>query len=1110
MKLPALHSLRTRLILVALFAAVPAIALYLYYAGQVRNAVAAEVQDNALRLARLASIEHERSIDRTQQLLVALARVPEVRTPDPKTCKVLFADLASQYPYVRDFATYGRGGDVVCSGEGIPPGANASGYDWFQGAVRNRSFGVGEFEVTAAGRPVLVVGSPILSAAGEVTGIVSARLDLSWLNNVAAEAQLPSGSTLSVIDHNGTVLVRYPDPEKWVGRSLPEAPIVEVVLRDHEGVSLASGLDGIRKLFGFTRLRSTQDVPGVYVVVGIPVSVAFATLNRAFSQHLFALFLTVLLVVVAAWVGGNISILRPVHVLLTATQRLAKGDLAVRTGLPAGQGELSQLAHAFDAMAHELEQHVADRIAAERALRESERHFHLLVDGVRDYAIFMLNPEGRITTWNAGAERTYGYAAREIVGEHFSRFFSPRDVAQGRPDEELSAAVTHGQAEVTGWRMRRDGTRLWTNGSLTALKDSAENLIGFAKVTRDLTEQRQAEEQIRKLALVVEQGPTIVVITDLQENIEYVNLRFTEVTGFSAEDVLGTKAPDLAEGLPREEEDRLVGTLFAGGTWRGEFLGRRKDGSRYWEGATVSSLRDIEGNITHFVKIAQDITARKESEAQLGLQVAALEAAANGILITDRDGRITWANPAFSTMTGYTLPEIVGQTPKILKSSRQDAEFYRRLWNTILSGEVWRGEIVNRRKDGSLYAEEQTITPVTDAEGRVSHFVSIKQDVTQRKEAEGQLHRQLQYITAMNAVGLSIAGSLELRATLTIVLDEVITQLGGGAADVLLLNRDTQTLDFAAERGFRTQALRQTRLRLGEGYAGQAVVEGRIIQVDNLADSPGAFARAPFLPEEGFVAYYAAPLVSKGTSKGVLEVFFRQPHSSSSEWLGFLEGIAVQTAIAIDSATIFGELNRTSLELGVAYDATLEGWVRALDLRHKETEGHTLRVTELTVRLARAMGVEDRDLSHIRRGALLHDIGKIGVPDSILLKPGPLTEEEWEVMRRHPVHAHEFLSPIAFLRPALGIPYCHHEKWDGTGYPRGLHGENIPVAARIFAVADVWDALTSDREYRAAWSPAKALDHIRAHAEIHFDPKVVEAFVELMVPPAGFEPASPA
>ncbi|HEU0291764.1 MAG TPA: HD domain-containing phosphohydrolase [Anaerolineales bacterium] len=191
-------------------------------------------------------------------------------------------------------------------------------------------------------------------------------------------------------------------------------------------------------------------------------------------------------------------------------------------------------------------------------------------------------------------------------------------------------------------------------------------------------------------------------------------------------------------------------------------------------------------------------------------------------------------------------------------------------------------------------------------------------------------------------------------------------------------------------------------------------------------------------------------------------------------------------------------LEEAHKQLLYAYDETIEGWSRAMDLRDQETEGHSQRVTDLTLKLAQALGMPREGLMHVRRGALLHDMGKLGIPDAILLKPGKLNEEEWEFMRRHPQLAYEMLHPIEYLRPALDIPYCHHEKWDGTGYPRGLKGEQIPLAARIFAVVDVWDALTSNRPYRPAWEREKVLEYIREQSGKHFDPRVVKGFLEII------------
>jgi putative nucleotidyltransferase with HDIG domain len=359
--------------------------------------------------------------------------------------------------------------------------------------------------------------------------------------------------------------------------------------------------------------------------------------------------------------------------------------------------------------------------------------------------------------------------------------------------------------------------------------------------------------------------------------------------------------------------------------------------------------------------------------------------------------------------------------------------------------------------------------------------------------------RRLEHLQALRAIDIAISSNRDIRETLNIVLDQIAKQLQVDAAVILLLDEARQKLEFGTSRGFKTSSLRFTSLQVGEGLAGRAVQQGHIIYVRDLRLDLQTLVNASSLEAENFVSYYAAPLVTQGQVKGVLEIFHRSLLDPDEEWLGFLETLAGQAAIAVENTSLFEDLQRTNDELTKAYDATIEGWSHALDLRDKETEGHTQRVTELSLQLARTFGFPEKDLLYVRWGALLHDIGKMGVPDRILLKEGPLTDEEWAIMRQHPVYAHEMLRPIYYLRPALDIPYCHHEKWDGTGYPRGLKGEEIPLVARLFAVVDVWDALTSDRPYRGAWSHEKTLAHIQQGSGHHFDPQVVGVFTALII-----------
>jgi PAS domain S-box-containing protein/putative nucleotidyltransferase with HDIG domain len=677
---------------------------------------------------------------------------------------------------------------------------------------------------------------------------------------------------------------------------------------------------------------------------------------------------------------------------------------------------------------------------------------------------------------------------------------------------------------------------------------------------------RRAEDRIRLLSQALEQSPTIVVMTDTNERIEYVNQAFTKVTGYAPEEVIGTNATKLGEELPQDEYARLLSTITSGGTWLGEFHSYRKDGGRYWELATISSIKNADGAITHFIKVAEDITERKQMEEALR------EADRRAIneyqqllerltVLEQRMGTARDLVTVFRALRDFAVTSVpfggifvslydpATQLRTCIYSAGPDEEDDvstlppMPLNNSPHARAVATGEVIVTDDLQKVYADagvapvnvglerdprlpQSSIAVPLAVMGRIiggfevqsvqlaaftkEHVVAMKmaasvaaiatenvQSLERERSLRGLAERRVEHLAALRNIDLAITSTLDLRVTLGVLLDCVTERLRVDAAAVLLLNQHTQMLEFAAGRGFRTRAISDSRLRLGEGLAGHAALERRIIGIPDLKAAGETSGRASLLPGEDFVAHFSAPLIAKGRVSGVLEIFHRRRLDPDQEWQGFLEALAIQAAIAIDNAGLFDGMQRANAGLLLAYDTTLEGWSRALDLRDKETEGHTQRVTELAVGLARAMGMGEEDLVHVRRGALLHDIGKMGIPDSVLLKPGPLTEHEWEIMRKHPVYAYELLSPIPYLRPALDIPYCHHEKWDGTGYPRGLKEEQIPLAARIFAVVDVWDALQSDRPYRPAWAKERTLDHIREQSGKHFDPNVVEAFLKM-------------
>jgi putative nucleotidyltransferase with HDIG domain len=410
-----------------------------------------------------------------------------------------------------------------------------------------------------------------------------------------------------------------------------------------------------------------------------------------------------------------------------------------------------------------------------------------------------------------------------------------------------------------------------------------------------------------------------------------------------------------------------------------------------------------------------------------------------------------------------------------------------------------------------LYSGELIgVLVVSDVAPKLRHFTKDDRETLSlfATGAAGAVHsarlldetkQHLNRLQSLRTIDKAISGVLDLNMLLRILLAQVVSQLDVDATCVLLYNPDLHLLEYGGGLGFKTNpTVEGTALNLGEGYAGQVALERRMIAAKKIDPREKRFLDSSHFKHEGFVTYFGVPMITKGQLLGVLEIFYRSAFQPDQDWLDFMNTLAGQVAIAIDNINMFGNLQHTHQELALAYDNTLEGWARALEYRDMETEGHSRRVTKMTLTLAQKLGINSKELIHIRRGALLHDIGKIAIPDNLLQKPAPLDEQEWEIMRQHPTYAYEMLKSIDYLHPALDIPHYHHEKWDGNGYPLGLKGEQIPLAARIFAVVDVWDALTSDRPYREAWTEQKALDYIRQQRGKHFDPRVVDGFFEIL------------
>lgn len=858
--------------------------------------------------------------------------------------------------------------------------------------------------------------------------------------------------------------------------------------------------------------------------------------------------------------------------------------------------------------------------------------------------VVLLDVNHRVVDINPAALLTLKKQLRDVIGRPVSEVFENWPMM----NELESFDTRHKEIQVD-----EAGTKLVYDLNISSIYNARKQLIGRVVVARNITSNKiletkyrilseELEQRIRERTLelrksaeqyraVVENQNEFIVRWNLDGIRTFANEAYCRYFGLTFEEAIASGFMPLVA-----EEDRLavqgkIARLTSGKVRSETEIHRviKPDGSIAWHEWTDQAIFDENGNVIEFQSVGRDITERRQAEETMRLQSAALEAVANAIVITDIRGNIQWANPAFSKLTGYTIEEIIGKNPRTLvRSGRQDRAFYKQMWDTILGGKTWRGELINRRKDGSLYTEEMTLTPLLDKNGEVICFIAIKQDISERRRAEIALaksehkHRLLfeaandsiflmhgdRFIDcnsktlemfacdrdqilgkspvdfsppfqadgrhstekALEKINATLArapqffewkhcrldgslfdaevslnllelddeiliqaivrditarklaeGSLlnefafnellmrllarfatctydEVDASIDMALEEISKFLDGDFADILLLSPDRSTWKSVRVWSSNPQdppSHPQQTIETGKLiWSENKIRSGEPIVINSLDDyPPEAEAERRLGEAEGIRSMLTIPI--KGRDESIFGAVDIVSYSQHIQWE---DSDITHLKLIGDAIANLLERKRAEENLAEAYDTTLEGWARALELKDKETEGHSRRVTETTLALAQTLNISGKDLEHIRRGTILHDIGKMGIPDHILRKNGPLTDEEREMVKNHPATAYELLRPISYLEKALDIPYCHHEKWDGTGYPRGLAGEEIPLAARIFAVADVWDALSHDRPYNKAWERERIVEYFKEQTGKHFDPMIVSMFLTMV------------
>jgi PAS domain S-box-containing protein len=772
---------------------------------------------------------------------------------------------------------------------------------------------------------------------------------------------------------------------------------------------------------------------------------------------------------------------------------------------------------------------------------QSEADYRNLFERV-PVGLYRTMPDGRILEANPALAEIFGYASpQDMLEVNAADLYA---TPHGHTEWMKQFSESEGQLSVETLFKRKDGSVFWATDVTRAVYDHTGRLKYYEGSLIDISQRKKAEqelqEQQRSMSALLRNMPGMAYrcVNDTDWTTDFVSEGCFELTGYPPEDLIGNKKIAYKQLIHPQDRQRVWAKVQEAIAHRQPFqleyriTTANQQEKWVWEqgqsiGTNAQGLAILEGFIT-------DITERKRAEealrrqtTQLGLlndiakQIVATQDTNNILnrtvkLIQDNFGYHHVAIFMFVPATNeLEMRARAGQFVELfprehrLKLGEGMVGWCAQHNKTLLSNDVSSDEhYINFYPDRIPTRSELSIP--LHVEGKVIGVLDIQSprldafdqnDIRVMETLADQIaiglenakllteiRQQVERLNALHLIDQTIASSTNRRLVLNMILEQAMRLFQADAGDFLLFNPIEYTLDFAAGIGFAEPGVPRPRLHLGEGLAGQAALHRKTIILHGDAKT--------ILPAEKFSCYYGVPLIAKGELKGVLEFFFHT-HIHHPEWENFLNTLSGQAAIALENMDLFERLQRSNIELSLAYNETIEGWSAALDLRDKETEGHTQRVTEMTLRLAASMGIQDTMLLHIRRGALLHDIGKMGIPDYILLKTEELTAEEAEIMRKHPLYAYELLSKIAYLKPALDIPYCHHERWNGSGYPRGLKGEQIPLAARIFSVVDVWDALTSDRPYRKGWSQKKALSYIRQNAGKLFDPKVVEAFLNL-------------
>ncbi len=788
-------------------------------------------------------------------------------------------------------------------------------------------------------------------------------------------------------------------------------------------------------------------------------------------------------------------------------------------------------------------QDITDLKQKNDALLKSEKKVRSLIDNSVD-GINLLDERGWVIEWNPAQEAITGLAAEEVLGkpiwEVMHELLGPESKYTTTPDdlrlwfrEELNKLHASSEAHRNLSRdiFRPDRRTVFVEWTLFPIRSDRGVMYGL--ICRDVTRRREAEEALRArhemTQSILDAYPDMAVLLDVTGRVLAINEPFARSVGANVQEIVGVNLYNLLKpgDATKVRRQGLYEAILSGKTAERELLLNGR-----WYADTFYPILNNEGTVGRVALFSRDVTGSRQRERELEA-VASISSALRAALTRDEVYPIILDQ--IETLLDTDGIGLVLRDPDTGEVRMEQA---RGVWSSLMHmrfapEQATRGPILilkepylNNEIESSLHMFQTrpytglraTACVPLEIEGNIigALWIGRKTEINQddvrilsalAHTTANAIHRVSLYEqTRLYADQLALGSETGRELGETLSLSEIYARLSHSIyrmlpnlARVLITRFDPQTQEIVYAHG------------LQDGRPLDVTVMPRLPlkQPDECDQSRAIHDRQAFVkndcklylkgPSSAPVqSALLVPLVIKGEALGVLQLESYTNWRFGKPEVQLLTLIGNTAAIAIQNALLFENLQQSHENLTLAYETTLEGWARALDLRDHGTQDHTHRVVDLALQLGRRLGMDDSELTNLRRGAQLHDIGKMGVPDSILLKPGPLTDEEWKVMRLHPVYAYEMLYPVPEFRKILDIPYCHHEKWDGTGYPRKLSSEDIPLPARIFSVVDVWDALCSDRPYRSAWPAEKVINYLESQSGRQFDPEVVEKFLEMV------------